>query len=60
MDAVPVDRYLRFVWEHAKYPHRRALPELVQHLRQTVSETDEESSNIWRRPTLIKRKNCKL
>ena len=47
VDAVPVDRYLpSFVWEHAKYPHRRALPELVQHLRQTVSETDDELKHL--------------
>ena len=47
VDAVPVDRYLlSFVWEHAEYPHRRALPELVQHLRQTVSETDDELKHL--------------
>ena len=47
VDAVPIDRYLpSFVWEHAKYPHRRALPELVQHLRQTVSETDDELKHL--------------
>lgn len=43
IDGVPVDRYLpSFVWEHAKYPHRRALPELVGSLRTTVGSIEDE------------------
>mmetsp|Transcript_16051 Transcript_16051/g.47878 ORF Transcript_16051/g.47878 Transcript_16051/m.47878 type:complete len:403 (+) Transcript_16051:205-1413(+) len=47
IDAVPVDRYLpSFVWEHAKYPHRRALPELVQSLRSGVGAVEEELKHL--------------
>lgn len=43
IDGVPVERYLpSFVWEHAKYPHRRALPELVSSLRTTVGSIEDE------------------
>jgi len=47
IDGVPVERYLpSFVWEHAKYPHRRALPELVQSLRGTVGAMEEELKQL--------------
>jgi|Transcript_34779 V-type H+-transporting ATPase subunit C len=47
IDAVPVDRYLpSFVWEHAKYPHRRALPELVASLRQAVGQVEDELKHL--------------
>mmetsp|Transcript_21777 Transcript_21777/g.68224 ORF Transcript_21777/g.68224 Transcript_21777/m.68224 type:complete len:408 (+) Transcript_21777:65-1288(+) len=43
IDGVPVERYLpSFVWEHAKYPHRRALPELVGSLRTAVGSIEDE------------------
>lgn len=36
VDGVPVDRYLNyFVWDEAKHPHRRPLPEIVN-IIQTV------------------------
>eukprot|EP00632_Arachnochrysis_sp_CCMP2950_P009137 CAMPEP_0185715882 /NCGR_PEP_ID=MMETSP1164-20130828/41709_1 /TAXON_ID=1104430 /ORGANISM="Chrysoreinhardia sp, Strain CCMP2950" /LENGTH=446 /DNA_ID=CAMNT_0028383485 /DNA_START=83 /DNA_END=1423 /DNA_ORIENTATION=+ len=47
IDGVPVERYLpSFVWEHAKYPHRRALPELVGALRSTVGSIEEELKHL--------------
>lgn len=47
IDGVPVERYLpSFVWEHAKYPHRRALPELVSSLRSTVGSIEDELKHL--------------
>ncbi|KAJ8602002.1 hypothetical protein CTAYLR_002752 [Chrysophaeum taylorii] len=47
IDGVPVERYLpSFVWEHAKYPHRRALPELVGSLRTTVGSIEDELKQL--------------
>ena len=47
IDAVPVERYLpSFVWEHAKYPHRRALPELVGSLRSCVGAIEDELKHL--------------
>lgn len=47
IDAVPVERYLpSFVWEHAKYPHRRALPELVASLRSCVGAIEDELKHL--------------
>ena len=47
IDAVPVERYLpSFVWEHAKYPHRRALPELVASLRACVGAIEDELKHL--------------
>jgi len=47
IDGVPVERYLpSFVWEHAKFPHRRALPELVSTLRVTVGGIEDELKHL--------------
>jgi hypothetical protein len=47
IDAVPVERYLpAFAWEHAKYPHRRPLPELVAGLQQGVGAIEDELKQL--------------
>mmetsp|Transcript_24832 Transcript_24832/g.37276 ORF Transcript_24832/g.37276 Transcript_24832/m.37276 type:complete len:443 (+) Transcript_24832:58-1386(+) len=47
MSGRSVEGYLQeFVWDFARYPHRRPLPELVGHIQTSVGQVDEELKNL--------------
>jgi len=47
ISGVSVEKYVqKFVWDFARYPHRRPLPELVGHIQSSIGQIDEELKNL--------------